>query len=36
MRWAAGFLKRYGDETVFLSPPPIVQRVLIALLARGT
>ena len=33
-RWAAGFLKRYSDETVFLSPPPIVQRALIALLAR--
>lgn len=33
-RWAAGFLKRYRDETVFLSPPPIVQRILIALLAR--
>jgi quercetin dioxygenase-like cupin family protein len=35
-RWAAGFLKRYRDETVFLSPPPIVQRILIALLARDT
>jgi quercetin dioxygenase-like cupin family protein len=34
-RWAASFLKRYRDETVFLSPPPIVQRTLIALLARG-
>lgn len=33
-RWAASFLKRYRDETVFLSPPAIVQRVLIALLAR--
>jgi quercetin dioxygenase-like cupin family protein len=33
-RWAAAFLKKYRDETVFLSPPPIVQRVLIALLAR--
>lgn len=33
-RWAAGFLKRYRDETVFLSPPPLVQRILIALLAR--
>jgi quercetin dioxygenase-like cupin family protein len=33
-RWAAGFLKRYRDQTVFLSPPPLVQRVLIALLAR--
>ncbi len=33
-RWAARFLKRYRDETVFLSPPPIVQRALIALLAR--
>lgn len=32
-RWAASFLKRYRDETVLLSPPPIVQRVLIALLA---
>lgn len=33
-RWAAGFLKRYREETVFLVPPAIVQRVLIALLAR--
>jgi mannose-6-phosphate isomerase-like protein (cupin superfamily) len=33
-RWAANFLKRYRDETVLLSPPPIVQRLLIALLAR--
>jgi quercetin dioxygenase-like cupin family protein len=33
-RWAASFLKKYGDETVFLSPPPLVQRPLIALLAR--
>jgi quercetin dioxygenase-like cupin family protein len=33
-RWAAGFLKRYRDETVFLSPPPLVQRLLIAVLAR--
>jgi quercetin dioxygenase-like cupin family protein len=35
-RWAAGFLKRYRDETVFLAPPAIVQRLLIALLARGS
>jgi hypothetical protein len=34
-RWAAGFLKRYGDETVFVSPPAVVQRVMFALLARG-
>jgi quercetin dioxygenase-like cupin family protein len=33
-RWAASFLKRYRDETVFLSPPPIVQRLLIGVLAR--
>jgi quercetin dioxygenase-like cupin family protein len=33
-RWAAGFLKRYRDETVFLTPPAIVQRALITLLAR--
>ncbi len=33
-RWAAGFLKRYRDETVFVSPPAFVQRALIALLAR--
>ena len=33
-RWAAGFLKRYRDETVFVSPPQIVQRALITLLAR--
>ncbi|MEA2467087.1 MAG: hypothetical protein QOJ57_1213 [Thermoleophilaceae bacterium] len=31
-RWAASFIKKYGDETVFLSPPPAVQRVLVALL----
>ena len=35
-RWAANFLKKYGDETVFVSPPPVVQRAAIALLARGT
>jgi quercetin dioxygenase-like cupin family protein len=35
-RWAANFLKRYEDETVFLSPPRPVQRVLFALLARDT
>lgn len=34
-RWAAGFLKRYRDETVFVFPPPLVQRALIAALARG-
>jgi len=33
-RWAARFLKRYRDETVFVEPPQFVQRVLIALLAR--
>jgi hypothetical protein len=33
-RWAAGFLKRYRDRAVFLAPPPIVQRLLIALLAH--
>jgi mannose-6-phosphate isomerase-like protein (cupin superfamily) len=33
-RWAARLLKRHRAETVFLSPPPIVQRVLITLLAR--
>src|SRR4051812_45705141 len=33
-RWAAGFLKRYRDETVFLSPPAVVQHLLIAVLAR--
>lgn len=33
-RWAARFLKRYRDETVFVSPPPIVQRALFALFAR--
>jgi quercetin dioxygenase-like cupin family protein len=33
-RWVAGFLKRYRDETVFVSPPYVVQRALIALLAR--
>jgi quercetin dioxygenase-like cupin family protein len=33
-RWVAGFLKRYRDETVFVSPPPVIQGLLIALLAR--
>jgi len=33
-RWAARFLKKHSDETVMLSPPPVVQRALIALLAR--
>jgi quercetin dioxygenase-like cupin family protein len=33
-RWVASFLKRYRDETVFVSPPPLMQRLLIALLAR--
>jgi quercetin dioxygenase-like cupin family protein len=32
-RWAAGFLQRYRDETVFVRPPQPVQRVLMALLA---
>lgn len=35
-RWAAEFLKRYRDETVMLSPPPIVQRALIGLLGRDS
>jgi quercetin dioxygenase-like cupin family protein len=34
-RWAAGFLKRYRDETVMVSPPQFVQRAMFALLARG-
>jgi quercetin dioxygenase-like cupin family protein len=34
VRWAAGFLKRYRDETVFVSPPAFVQRALFALFAR--
>jgi quercetin dioxygenase-like cupin family protein len=33
-RWSARFLKRYRSETVFVSPPPLFQKVLIALLAR--
>ncbi len=33
-RWAARFLKKHSDETVMLSPPPVVQRALFALLAR--
>ena len=33
-RWAARFLKRYRDETVFIDPPQIVQRALIGLLGR--
>jgi mannose-6-phosphate isomerase-like protein (cupin superfamily) len=35
-RWAANFLKRYRDETVFVFPPPVVQRLLFALLARDS
>ena len=35
-RWAANFLKRYEDETVLVSPPRILQRVMIAVLARGS
>jgi hypothetical protein len=35
LRWAARFIKNYREETVFLSPPPIVQRVLIAMFARS-
>jgi quercetin dioxygenase-like cupin family protein len=33
-RWAARFLKRYRDETVFVSPPQLAQRAMFALLAR--
>lgn len=33
-RWSARFLKRYRSETVFVSPPPLLQDLLIALLAR--
>lgn len=33
-RWAARFLKRYRDETVFVQPPQVLQRALVALLAR--
>jgi quercetin dioxygenase-like cupin family protein len=33
-RWVAGFMKRYRDETVFLTPPALVQKLLIAMLAR--
>ncbi len=33
-RWAARFLKKYRDETVFTSPPQVVQRALFALFAR--
>ena len=35
-RWAAEFLKRYEDETVLVSPPRILQRAMIAVLARGS
>ena len=35
-RWITGFLKRYEDETVFVSPPRFVQRALIALFAPGS
>jgi mannose-6-phosphate isomerase-like protein (cupin superfamily) len=34
MRWAARFLKRYRDETVFISPPPPIQKALMAVFAR--
>ena len=33
-RWVASFLKRYRDETVFVSPPRFAQNLLIALLVR--
>ncbi len=33
-RWAANFLKRHRDEVVMTFPPPIVQRSMVALLAR--
>jgi quercetin dioxygenase-like cupin family protein len=33
-RWVASFLKRYRDETVFVSPPRVAQNLLIALLVR--
>jgi quercetin dioxygenase-like cupin family protein len=33
-RWAANFLKRYRDDVVMTFPPPIVQRAMVALLAR--
>ena len=33
-RWAARFLERYRDEAVFVSPLRLVQRMLMALLAR--
>lgn len=36
LRWAAGFLKKYEGETVFLSPPRPLQKLLIALFARGS
>ena len=32
--WAAGLMRRFRDETVVTSPPPAVQRVFSALLAR--
>ena len=35
VRWAARFLARYGDETVMVFPPRPLQRILIALFARG-
>lgn len=33
-RWAASFVKRYRDETVFVSPPQFVRNLHVALLAR--
>lgn len=34
LRWMADFAARSGDEVVLLWPPPILQRAVIALLAR--
>jgi quercetin dioxygenase-like cupin family protein len=33
-RWAAGFLKKHRDDVVMTFPPPVMQRAMIAMLAR--
>jgi mannose-6-phosphate isomerase-like protein (cupin superfamily) len=32
--WVAGFAQRFRDETVMTSPPPVLQQVLLPLVAR--
>jgi quercetin dioxygenase-like cupin family protein len=35
LRWAAAFLKKHREDVVMAFPPPPVQRLLVALFARG-